>query len=192
MKQLGLMIDLDRCIGCKTCIVACRNHHGLVDHEEALPGKIPHYIRVETHEEGSFPMLIQYSWVVPCQHCKNAQCIKACPNGAIYKDDQNGIVRIDRDKCTGEKKCIEECPWGVIQFDEQGGFAHKCDLCHERVVFGEIPVCVESCLTDAIVFGELETLKQQAEDQGREIDRKMSPMSVLYLRPTPKNTLASA
>lgn len=191
MKQLGLMIDMDRCIGCKTCVVACRNHHGLVDHENAMPGGIPFYLRVETKEEGVYPTLSQSCWVVPCQHCKNAPCVKACASEAITKDPHTGIVRIDREKCTGKKDCMEACPWGVIQFDVAGGFAHKCDLCHDRVLFGEVPVCVEACMTDAITFGEVQMLKNKALAMGREIDRKMSPMSVIYLKPTPKNTLAS-
>lgn len=190
MKQLGLMIDMDRCIGCKTCIVACRNYHKLVDHETCMPGKMPSYIRVESSTDGAYPMVTEQCWVVPCQHCKTAPCMKECPNGAIVKDEQNGIVRIVKDKCKGEKKCMEACHWGVIQFDEEGKFAHKCDLCYDRVVFGLPPVCVEVCMTDAITFGELETLKALARDRGREVDRKMSAMSVIYLKPTPKNTLA--
>ena len=188
MKQLGLMIDMHRCIGCKTCVSACRNSHKIVDHENCLPGQIPSYIRVESRTEGSYPMVREQCWVVPCQHCKNPPCLEACPSGAIVKDDQNGIVRILRDKCEGGKKCIEACPWNVIQFDEADGFAHKCDMCYDLVVFGNNPVCVEVCMTDAIAFGELETLKALARD--RELDRKMSSMSVIYLKATPKNTLA--
>lgn len=192
MKQLGLMIDMDRCTGCKTCVVACRNYHKIVDHENCLPGEIPYYIRVESRTEGTYPLVSEQCWVVPCQHCKNPPCMKACPSSAIVKDAQNGIVRILQDMCKCEKKCIEACPWNVIQFDEKGGFAHKCDLCYDRVVFGEQPVCVESCMTDAITFGELENLKALARDRDREVDRKMSSMSVIYLKPTPKNTLAEA
>lgn len=191
MKQLGLMIDMDLCIGCKTCIVACRNFNGLVDNDKAMPGEIPFYLRVESEREGKYPMISTTHRVIPCQQCKNAQCLKACPSEAITKDEQTGIVRIDKEKCTGEKKCIEACPWNVIQFDDAGGFAHKCNLCYDRVVFGELPVCAEVCMTNAITFGELEMLKQKAKAAGREIDRKKSPMSVIYLKPTPKNTLAS-
>lgn len=192
MKQLGLMIDLDKCIGCKTCVVACRNHHGLVDHENCMPNRIPYYIRVESATEGTYPMVFERSWVVPCQHCKNAPCIKACKAEAIGKDPQTGIVRIDQGKCSGSKACIEACPWNVIQFNAQTNKAHKCDLCYDRVVAGLVPVCAEVCLTDAISFGEKELLIQRALDKGREIDKKMSAMSIIYLKPTPKNVLARA
>ncbi|THB65378.1 MAG: 4Fe-4S dicluster domain-containing protein [Desulfovibrio sp.] len=182
MKQLSLMIDLSRCIGCKTCIVACRNFHGLVDHAAAMPNEIPYYLRVESRMEGSYPKLSQESWVVPCQHCKNAQCIKACKSEAISKNPETGIVHIDRDKCTGSKACIEACPYDVIQFNEEGGFAHKCTLCQERVLMGQQPVCAEVCMTDAISFGEKDQLKQQAMDQGREILKKLSAQSIIYVR----------
>ena len=66
MKQLGLMIDLNRCIGCKTCVVACRNFHDLVDHVEAMPNEIPYYLRVEDRWTGVFPNVAVDTWVVPC------------------------------------------------------------------------------------------------------------------------------
>ena len=182
MKQLSLAIDLDRCIGCKTCVVACRNSHGLVDHENCMPGEIPYYLRVETECSGTYPNLAQTNWVVPCQHCKNAPCVKACPAKAIVKDEQTGIVHILDEKCAGHKACIEACPYGVIQFDAVRRKAHKCDLCWDRIHAGEKPACVEACMTDAMRFGEKELLRMQLEAEGKEIVRKMSAQSVIYFR----------
>ncbi len=101
MKQLSLMIDLNRCIGCRTCIVACRNHHEIIDHTSAMPNEIPYYLRVESRSWGTFPDLAVDSWVVPCQHCSEPNCVAACPEGAISKDPQTGIVNIDKDTCDG-------------------------------------------------------------------------------------------
>lgn len=182
MKQLSIMVDLDRCIGCKTCIVACRNHHGLVDHEKSMPGTMSHYLRVESECSGAYPDLKEDFWVVMCQHCKKPPCIKACESGAIAKDVQTGIVLIDKAKCTGAKKCIEKCPYGVIQFDAPGKFAHKCDLCHDRVIHGMEPVCVEICLADALSFGEKEILLMQAEAKGKKLIKKKSTQSILYVK----------
>lgn len=182
MKQLGLMIDLNRCIGCKTCIVACRNAHDLVDHEAAMPNEIPYYLRVESKREGTYPDISVTSWVVPCLHCKNPPCVKACEAEAITKDPETGIVSIDREKCKGSRDCVEACPYDVIQFDESNNVAHKCDLCSDRVHMGQIPVCAEVCLTDAISFGEKELLKESAISHGRKIVKKMSTQSILYCR----------
>lgn len=187
MKQLGILIDMDRCIGCKTCVVACRNHHKIVDHEKCMPGEIPYYIRVETRSSGTYPQLQQEFRVIPCQHCKDPACVKACKAGAITKDMETGIVRIDRGACRGHGDCVAACPYGVIQFDRSGGYAHKCDLCEDRVVAGEPPVCVEVCMTDALSFGEKNLLRMQAEARGKEVVKKLSAMSMTYVRsPAPR------
>ena len=101
MKQLSLMIDLSRCIGCRTCIVACRNYHEIVDHATAMPNEIPYYLRVESCSQGTYPNLAVDTWVVPCQHCGEPNCADACPEGAISKDPETGIVHIDRETCNG-------------------------------------------------------------------------------------------
>ncbi len=182
MKQLSLMIDLERCIGCKTCIVACCNYHELLDYEAAMPNEIPYYLRVESKREGNYPELSLTSWVMLCQHCKNPPCIKACNAEAINKDPETGIVLIDKEKCVGSKDCIKACPYNVIQFNDKDNKAHKCNMCFDLIHAGEIPVCAEVCMTDAISFGELELLKQKAVDEGREIIKKMSTQSILYVR----------
>ncbi|MBU0943836.1 MAG: 4Fe-4S binding protein [Proteobacteria bacterium] len=182
MKQLSIMVDMDRCIGCKTCVVACRNHHNLVNHRSHMPGEIPFYIKVESQAEGTFPHLKEDFWVSPCKHCKTAPCATACESGAIRKDAQTGIVLIDKDKCTGAKKCIEKCPYNVIQFNAEKNYAHKCNMCYDRVVHGEEPVCVEICLTNALSFGEKEILKMQAQANGKEIIKAMSSQSIIYVK----------
>jgi NADPH-dependent glutamate synthase beta subunit-like oxidoreductase len=78
--------------------------------------------------------------------------------------------------------CIQACPYSVIQFNSEDGKAHKCDLCAYRVQRGELPVCAEVCLTDAIVFGEVELLRQHASDQARSVVGDLSEESILYVK----------
>ncbi|MEW6265777.1 MAG: FAD-dependent oxidoreductase [Thermodesulfobacteriota bacterium] len=166
MKQLSLMIDLERCIGCRTCIVACRNHKEIIDHASALPNQLPYYLRVETREGGVYPKPLLDNWVVPCQHCSDPGCVAACPEAAIAKDPETGVVRIDRDKCTGcqftaeisaEDKmkpapCTYYCPAGLnaqgyVQLVKQGRYEEAIKLILQRVplpgVLGR--VCPHPC-----------------------------------------------
>jgi NADPH-dependent glutamate synthase beta subunit-like oxidoreductase len=78
--------------------------------------------------------------------------------------------------------CIQACPYDVIQFDLKAGISHKCNLCADRTHVGELPVCAEVCMTDAITFGECELIKQKAIGEGRSIMRDLSKESVLYVK----------
>ncbi len=78
--------------------------------------------------------------------------------------------------------CIQACPYDVIQFDLKAGISHKCNLCVDRTYVGEIPVCAEVCMTDAIIFGEYELIRQRAIDGGRNILEDLSKESVLYVK----------
>lgn len=150
MKQLSLMIDLNRCIGCRTCIVACRNHHEIFDHATATPNQMPYYLRVENRSQGTYPKLAVDSWVVPCQHCGEPKCMGACPEGAISKDPQTGIVRIDKETCDGcgavagsiapdkqlSSPCMGSCPahmnvQGYVRLVAKGKFQEALKLMKE-------------------------------------------------------------
>jgi NADPH-dependent glutamate synthase beta subunit-like oxidoreductase len=166
MKQMSMMIDLKRCIGCRTCIVACRNNKEIIDHNNAMPNEIPYYLRVETREKGTFPDLSMDTWIVPCQHCSEPICEVSCPEGAISKDPETGIVRIDREKCTGcsvkpesiaaEKRkispCKGNCPaqinvQGYVNLAAQGKFQEALKLIKEDNPFPAIcgRVCHHPC-----------------------------------------------
>jgi NADPH-dependent glutamate synthase beta subunit-like oxidoreductase len=150
MKQLGLVIDLNRCIGCKTCIVACRNYHDLVDPALAMPNQMPYYLRVESCWFGAYPEVASDAWVVPCQHCPDPKCLDSCPERAITKDPQTGIVQIDPKLCNGcgaieglygdEKKkcapCVATCPAhmnveGYVLLAANGKYAEALELMKE-------------------------------------------------------------
>ena len=115
--RYGMVIDLKRCSGCKTCSVVCK-----------VANNIPNDIiwnRVLT-EGGNAPDTAggtwdnpeMQHWPVACQHCENPACTKVCPVGATWKDEQTGIVRQDYDKCIGCRMCLAACPYtGVRSFN---------------------------------------------------------------------------
>ena len=173
--RYGMVIDLKRCSGCKTCSVVCK-----------VANNIPNDIiwnRVLT-EGGNAPDTAggtwdnpeMQHWPVACQHCENPACTKVCPVGATWKDEQTGIVRQDYDKCIGCRMCLAACPYtGVRSFnwEEPAYYAdfalgdadavkhekhtvEKCIFCTQRVARGEQPACVADCIGRARHFGDLD------------------------------------
>lgn len=81
-----------------------------------------------------------------CEHCLNPACVAACPSGAIYKREEDGIVLIDQDKCRGWRMCVSGCPYKKIYYNWQSGKSEKCTFCYPRIEAGEPTVCSETCV----------------------------------------------
>jgi carbon-monoxide dehydrogenase iron sulfur subunit len=109
---------------------------------QALKNK-PIYTRI--HVEGDDKI----TFAVSCRHCKDPICQKSCIAGAIYKE--NGIVRIDKEKCVGCLTCVLVCPYGALSPNEDG-VMQKCELCVSNL--NHEPFCVQGCPNKAIVFEE--------------------------------------
>lgn len=156
MTQYGFFIDQSRCIGCNQCTISCMQWHDIP------PGTVK-WMRVYQWEKGVFPNVRLHMMPVLCYHCENPVCIKACPNGAIYKEEQYAAVLVDTEKCTGTRKCWKACPYGVPQFqgDEPGTKMSKCNMCIERLEQGLTPICVLSCSMRALEFGPLDELEKK-------------------------------
>ena len=151
-KRYGLVIDLERCIGCHTCTISCKFENSI----EKGSG-----IRVETvggpqidTPGGTYPNLSMHYLPIPCMHCNEPPCMEACPVEAISKRE-DGIVIIDEDKCDGCESCLSECPYGTIIFDKEKDIARKCSFCSHRIDEGQLPFCVVCCETEAMYFGDL-------------------------------------
>ncbi|GAV21878.1 MULTISPECIES: 4Fe-4S dicluster domain-containing protein [Carboxydothermus] len=176
-KKWAMVIDLQKCIGCDTCTVACKA-------ENRTPPGISYNVVIE-EEKGIFPNVTKIHIPRPCMQCDRPACVQVCPVKATYKME-NGIVAIDYDRCIGCRYCIVSCPYGARSFDfgedysremigynevqapeygidrgkrEKGkspiGNVRKCMFCYHRLQRGEEPACVEVCLGDARYFGDL-------------------------------------
>jgi len=156
MIQYGFYFDQSRCIGCSACLVACKQWHGLA------PGP-QKWMRVYQWESGSFPDIRVHFLAIPCYHCEKPLCAKACPNGAISKEEQFGAVLVSPAQCKGERKCWQACPYGSIMFagDGMGEKASKCNMCIDRLREGKKPICVLSCSMRALEFGPIGELRQK-------------------------------
>ncbi|RRW41832.1 nitrate reductase subunit beta [Pseudomonas luteola] len=81
-----------------------------------------------------------------CEHCLNPTCIAACPSGAIYKREEDGIVLIDQEKCRGWRMCVTGCPYKKVYYNWHTGKSEKCIFCYPRIESGQPTVCSETCV----------------------------------------------
>lgn len=174
MARYGMVIDLKRCYGCYSCVMACKQAN------RTPPGVF--WSRVLRGEVGEFPSSVRQALPVLCMQCEEPDCMKVCPTGATYQTD-DGIVRIDKDKCIGCKYCMMACPYGArysvhewksyfpeglplsdyeqhskqVWEEKRGtGVATKCDFCIDRRAEGRECACNQACPAKARVFGDLD------------------------------------
>ncbi|MBI2165056.1 MAG: 4Fe-4S dicluster domain-containing protein [Chloroflexi bacterium] len=171
LRQWVLVFDLRKCEGCITkgtppkCIEGCNAEHFVPEGQE--------WIRV-FQVEG--PAGHSYFLPRPCMQCENPPCVKVCPVGATYRNDE-GIVLINHERCIGCRMCMAACPYGVRSFNwdqpenppgalfanyspqypvpHRRGTVEKCMLCAHRVQDGKLPACAEACPMYAIYLGDL-------------------------------------
>ena len=156
--KLGLAIDLDTCVGCHACAVACKEWNGqslmggAPDYDaygkaptgtwynrirhyeiEGDPTYSPH--RCGSHADTSTHQPLSKTINVPmsCMHCEEAHCVTVCPTGASYKRAEDGIVLVDPSRCMGCNYCAWACPYGARELDQNQGVMKKCTLCVDRI-----------------------------------------------------------
>jgi DMSO reductase family type II enzyme iron-sulfur subunit len=207
-RQLAMVMDLNKCIGCQTCTVACKTQwtnrdgraymywnnvetrlgtgyprnweemgggfdasgalkDGIVPSrgadygmpwdfnlDEAAAGKVvgpldPPTVGPNWDEDqgaGDFPNSWYFYLPRICNHCSSPGCLAACPRGAIFKRDQDGVVLVDQDRCEGLRYCIAGCPYKKIYFNPRTFRSEKCILCFPRVEKGLAPACAQQCV----------------------------------------------
>lgn len=179
MPQYALMVDLERCFGCRSCEAACKEENRL----------------------GYFGFRNQNVWLTPaqsnqrlefittmCQQCERPACLRACDSfpKAISKRESDGVVLVDTAICTGCQKCVLACPYNAMGFDPRVRKAVKCTLCLERRERGLEPACVSVCPAHALTLGVKEELLVEAAQEERvvrNIDRFAQNPSTVYLEP---------
>jgi carbon-monoxide dehydrogenase iron sulfur subunit len=133
------------CLGCHLCEYYCAfANSGQDDMVKALKD-IEINPRIKVEEKNGI------SFAVSCRHCSEPLCVKGCISGALTI--QNGIIRVDRERCVGCYTCILSCPYGAVMPSEEG-VIQKCELCVQNG--NGQPVCVQGCPNQAILFEERE------------------------------------
>lgn len=145
--QYAMLIDTRRCTGCHACTVACKS-------EFDVPLGV-NRSWVEYTEKGDFPNVQRTFLPRLCNHCSDPPCVGVCPTGATYRRDEDGIVVVDSEICIGCKYCILACPYDARFLNPVTGAADKCDFCLHRVSQGIEPSCVNTCVGNARIFGDI-------------------------------------
>jgi len=149
-KNNVIIVDIEKCLACKSCELACALVHSKSGVLEEAVLELPRPQRMVTVEAaGEFGVPLQ------CRHCEDAPCITVCPTAAIYRHSAETPVLINPDLCIGCKFCLIVCPFGVINLSRDGKAVTKCDLCTARTEVGEEPACVSACPTRALQFCEI-------------------------------------
>lgn len=167
MARYGIVVDLNRCVGCLTCVINCKEEN------RTRPGVWWNQVlQLENDDKGRI-VYVRYA----CMHCEDPPCVKACPNDAIYRR-ADGIVLVNQEKCAGIGECVKACPYDVVVLtpdkeyfagDETSleaqpaphqvhppGKASMCTLCSHRIDEGLRPICVAGCPSRAMTFGDLD------------------------------------
>jgi formate dehydrogenase beta subunit len=189
MAESAILFDTSRCSGCHACQVACKCWNNLPSplglNENKWSGShqnpadingttrlIMTYNEIENPDYNTkdvTPLLAtkRVKWAFgrrSCQHCTDAGCVDVCPAGALYHDEDTGMVTYDQDKCIGCQNCSTACPFDVPRYDEgtTRGVINKCSGCVDRIANGMKPACVTTCQPEALDFGPRDEMIQKA------------------------------
>jgi len=189
VPKWGFIVDLDRCIGCKACAIACKAEF------DTRLGVFRS--QVMYFEHGKYPEAKNDFLPWLCNHCENPPCVPVCPVEPIedmfmgVKFEKratyvrpDGAVLVDQDRCIGCGLCLQNCPYRVRFFDpgrRSGGNpelppAAKCDYCVHRLDAGVVPSCVNTCQARARIIGDL-------NDPGSEVSRILKEKKSAVLLP---------
>jgi len=180
-NAVGMLYDATLCIGCKACMVGCKDANDMpVESADLSPiwdtptdasGKTLNIIKlykngtaeVKDREVDGFSFVKRH-----CMHCVDPGCISVCPTQAMRKDLDNGIVTHHPDACIGCRYCVWACPYNVPKWDYSDAFGqiNKCQFCNHRLAEGKLPACVEQCPTGASLFG---TRAEMLEEDNRRL-----------------------
>ncbi len=168
-RTLGLVIDLDTCVGCHACVVACKGWN-----TQSQPSPLSDSDPYGADPSGTFLNRVHSYEVTPeqgtaqlvhfpksCLHCEDAPCVTVCPTGASYKRTEDGIVLVNESDCNGCGLCAWACPYGARELDAAEGVMKKCTLCVDRIYNDNlpeedrVPACVRTCPAGARHFGDL-------------------------------------
>jgi formate dehydrogenase iron-sulfur subunit len=187
--EVSKLVDIDLCIGCKACEVACKewndleveethNFGGYQSHEDLTASTWDLMRFNEVELEGN-----DIAWLIrkdSCLHCEEPGCLLACPAPGAVVQYENGIVDFDQDKCIGCQYCVSGCPFDIPRFDSETKKVYKCTMCVDRISNGMEPACVKACPTGSIRFGTKEDMLHYGEEKVGKLKARGFDDALLY------------
>jgi formate dehydrogenase iron-sulfur subunit len=167
---MGVLIDIARCVGCRSCETACKAYHGFPEGESHdLGPQAWTYVKTarlrtpRDHMNLGSERAGARTFKVQCMHCVEPACASACPVAALQKTPQGPVV-YDAGRCIGCRYCMIACPFQVPRFEWHKAMPaiKKCNMCAERQLAGKMPACVEACPMQALQFGPRDRLLAEA------------------------------
>ena len=153
-KKYALVIDLEKCMGCKGCSVSCKNEH-------EVPPNVNFSWVYQEGPVGVYPNVHMYYLPRTCMQCSEPICVEVCPTKASYINEE-GIILIDEDRCFGCQYCIWACPYEARSFHPIKRLVQKRNSCIHLIAMGKDPNCVANCPAKARVFGDLNDPENRA------------------------------
>lgn len=189
--QWAMVVDANKCNGCKVCETACRNENNTPLYGDQRYDI--YWIRVAQAKPHELAGADDRNVPLLCQQCEDPPCVHVCPTKASFRREEDGIVLIDEHRCIGCRYCVIACPYRAraIVFKDitdkmwknrevpkmMLGVATKCTFCaHRKLEEGELPACVEECPHDALTFGN-------RNDPKSKVARIIAEERVTVLRP---------
>ncbi len=174
MRQ-AMMIELEKCVGCKACVVACKERW------DSGPTAVRDW--VHEFESGSRETGLSLTFYPGlCNQCSDHPCTSECPTGATYATE-GGVVTVDPNICIGCGNCVSMCPYGARHPDPVKGIVEKCNFCAPYVAKGEQPACVTTCLASCRHFGDLDDPKSEISQLIKRTGAKPLVTETVNVRP---------
>jgi formate dehydrogenase iron-sulfur subunit len=188
-SEVSKIVDIDLCIGCKACEIACKEWNDLEaeetsnfgsyqSHEDLTPQTwdLMRFNEVDLEEDG-------IAWLIrkdSCLHCEEPGCLEACPAPGAIVQYENGIVDFDQEKCIGCQYCVSGCPFDIPRFDRETKKVYKCTMCVDRISNGMEPACVKACPTGSIKFGTKEEMTAYGNEKVEKLNQRGFDNALLY------------
>ena len=187
--EIAKLVDIDLCIGCKACEIACKEWNDLPAEETSNFGSY------QSHEDLTATTwdLMRFNevdldngdiaWLIrkdSCLHCDEPGCLLACPAPGAVVQYENGIVDFDQSKCIGCQYCVAGCPFDIPRFDQDTKKVYKCTMCVDRVSSSLEPACVKACPTGSILYGSKDDMVAYGEEKLAKLKDRGFEDAMLY------------